>query len=156
MIKSVMVKSLFDCFDYVADYKGRETFAIISIQDAVEGGFGFRFIKTPHCLDVLTLYFDDTDELDGSAAAFTPEQARQVIDFIRTNKSRVDRLLIHCYAGQSRSLAVGAFAVKMLGADNRAYFAGRFPNRLVYDTLVQEYSRQKAADSSDLVCSDRS
>ena len=60
--------------------------------------------------------------------------AKQIIAFIKKNR-KVETLLVHCYAGQSRSRAVGAFAVKMLGGDNSRYFSQGNPNMHVYDTL---------------------
>lgn len=53
------------------------------------------------------------------------------------NIKDVDTLLIHCYAGQSRSRAVGAFAVKLLGGDNSVYFKKYNPNEYVYNLLIQ-------------------
>ena len=142
-MKKVMVKSLFDCLDYVIDYNGVATFAIISIQDSREGGFGFRFTKTPFCRDVLTIQFDDAEfAFDDDIQLFTREDAEKIIDFIRKNKTEVEHLIIHCYAGQSRSLAVGAFAVKMLGGNNRAYFNGHNPNMLVYNTLNEVFEEK--------------
>ena len=46
-----------------------------------------------------------------------------------------ETLLVHCYAGESRSRAVAAFAVKLLGGDNSEYFRTGHPNELVYETL---------------------
>ncbi|MBR6669499.1 MAG: hypothetical protein IKL31_01980 [Ruminococcus sp.] len=80
------------------------------------------------------MYFDVTiKEVDG-AVLFSDEQADQIIDFILKNKS-VDTLLVHCYGGQSRSRAVGAFAVNMLGGDNSRYFETGRPNEYVYEVL---------------------
>ncbi len=138
-MKRILVKSLFDCFDYVADYRGDETFAIISIQDAKNGGFGVQFVPTDHCIDVLTLQFDDAEVQTEHVTLFTTEQAAQIIKFIRRNAHRVDTLLVHCYAGQSRSMAVGAFATKMLGGDDSRYFQRATPNKWVYQTLVDAW-----------------
>ena len=111
-----------------------DTYAIISIQDTHTGGFGVTFTQSQYCKDVLTLYFDDVIREVEGAVLFTNEMAGQIIDFIKKNR-KVDTLLIHCYAGQSRSRAVGAFAVKMLGGDNSRYFLQGNPNMYVYDTL---------------------
>lgn len=73
--------------------------------------------------------------------------AKKIIRFIRKYKE-VETLLIHCYAGPSRSRAVGAFAVKYLGGDNSVYFKKYNPNEYVYELLlqtlpeVQEYSEE--------------
>lgn len=148
-MKRVLLKSVFDAFEYVmahyAPYgveelvEKRDTYAVISIQDSYTGGgFGFTFNKTNYCRDVLTLYFDDTVTPVEGAVLFSEAHAAQIIDFINKN-SAVDTLLVHCYAGQSRSRAVAAFAVKMLGADHRAYFTGGVPNQHIYDTLCRVY-----------------
>lgn len=143
-MKRVIVKSVFDTFEYVMQHyypaglgemvERSDTYAIISIQDTHTGGFGVTFTPSQYCQDVLTLYFDDViRDVDG-AVLFTDEMAKQIIAFIKKNQ-KVETLLVHCYAGQSRSRAVGAFAVKMLGGDNSRYFSQGNPNMHVYDTL---------------------
>jgi len=61
--------------------------------------------------------------------------ACQIVSFINSNKG-VEVLLIHCYGGESRSRAVGVFAVKLLDGYNRKYFASGVPDQLTYDTLL--------------------
>ena len=75
--------------------------------------------------------------------AFDRKMAGEVIDFIEQHREAAETLLVHCYGGQSRSMAVGAFAVRMLGGDNSKYFAKANPNRLVYETLVKEWESRK-------------
>ncbi len=58
------------------------------------------------------------------------------------NKKNVDTLLVHCYASRSRSRAVGAFAVKMLGGDNSRYFEEETSNMYIYDVLVSAWIRK--------------
>ena len=143
-MKRVLVKSVFDTFEYVMQHyypagleemvERSDTYAVISIKDTHTDGFGVAFTKNQFCQDVLTLYFDDiVREVEG-AVLFSDEMAEQIIEFIKKNR-KVDTLLVHCYAGQSRSRAVGAFAVKMLGGDNSKYFSQGNPNMYVYDTL---------------------
>ena len=151
-MKRVMVKSVFDAFDYVMNHyypagledlaESKDSYAVISIQDTHSGGFGFVFTESRSCKGVLTLYFDDIVEEVEGAALFSEEQALQVIDFIKKYRD-AETLLIHCYGGQSRSRAVGAFAVKMLGGDNSRYFASGNPNRHVYDTLLKVWGEEQ-------------
>lgn len=151
-MKKVSVKSVYDAFEYVMDHyypfgleefaRRHDSYAVISIQDTHTGGFGFEFKKNQFCRGVLTIYFDDVVREVEGAVLFTKEQARQIIDFIRDNQE-VDTLLLHCFGGQSRSLAVGAFAVKMLGKDNSRYFKEGNPNRHVYDTLIDLWNEEK-------------
>ena len=143
-MKRVLVKSVYDAFDYVMSHyypagqrefaERADTYAVISIQDTHTGGFGFEFRENEFCKGVLTLYFDDIARPVDGAVLFSEEQAGKIIGFIRDHKY-AETLLVHCYGGESRSRAVGAFAVRMLGGDNSAYFETGHPNEYVYDTL---------------------
>ncbi len=144
-MKKIMVKSVHDAFEYVMQHyypagleemvERSDTYVVISIQDSHTGGFGVKFTENQFCKGVLTLYFDDIErEVDG-AVLFSDEMAQEIIKFIRTYNNKVDTLLLHCYAGQSRSRAVGAFAFKMLGGDNSAWFEKYSLNHYVYNVL---------------------
>ena len=67
---------------------------------------------------------------------FSEEQARRIIDFI-LDHTDTDTLLVHCFGGQSRSMAVGAFAAMMLGADETPFLTGAKPNEHVLATLLK-------------------
>ncbi len=148
-MKRVLVKSVFDAFDYVMSHyypagmeeiaERSDTYAVISIQDSHTDGFGITFSENKYCKAVLTLKFDDIVCPVEGAQIFTAEMAEQIIRFIRKWKN-VETLLIHCYAGQSRSRAVGAFAVSILGGDNSLYFKKYNPNEYVYELLIQTWS----------------
>ena len=120
----------------------KDTYAVISIQDTHTQGFGFQFCENQFCKGVLTLYFDDIiREVDG-AVLFTDEMADQIIAFVLAHRS-VETLLVHCYGGQSRSRAVGAFAVEMLGGNSERYFETGSPNQYVYDVLETAWIRRQ-------------
>ena len=145
-MKKILVRSVFDAFEYVMEHyypagmeemvEKSDTYAVISIQDTHTDGFGITFSENKYCKAVLTLKFDDIVRPVEGAQIFTEKMAEEIIRFIRTNKD-VETLLIHCYAGQSRSRAVGAFAVWFLGGDNSAYFKKYNPNEYVYEVLMQ-------------------
>ncbi len=151
-MKRVLVKSVFDAFEYVMQHyypvgleemvEKSDNYVVISIQDSHTNGFGVTFTENQFCKGVLTLYFDDIAGEVDKAVLFSMEMAEQIIEFIKKHK-KVETLLIHCYAGQSRSCAVGAFAVKMLGGDNSVYFEKYNPNMYVYDTLVKAYEMKE-------------
>lgn len=158
-MKRVLVKSVHRAFDYVMEHyypfgtadeaaeQGAltDSYAVISIQDSHTQGFGFQFTENQFCKGVLTLMFDDiVTEVDG-AVLFNDDMADQIIAFIEEHKPSVDTLLIHCYAGQSRSRAVGAFAVEMLGGDNSKYFEEGTPNQYIYDVLETAWIRRQLA-----------
>lgn len=149
-MKKVLVKSVYDAFDYVMDHyypsglremvKRSDTYAVISLQDSHNGGFGLCFDRNEFCRDVLTIRVDDVWRAVDDRILFNESMAEDIIAFIDRNRD-VDTLLVHCYAGKSRSLAVGAFAVKFLGKDNSAFFNGRSPNMHIYNTLVKVYNK---------------
>ena len=155
-MKRVLVKSVFDAFDYVMDHyypagledlaSRSDTYAVISIQDTHTKGFGLEFRENQFCKGVLTLYFDDIVKEVPGAVLFSRGQAEKILDFIHAQK-RVDTLLIHCYAGQSRSRAVGAFAVKMLGGDNSRYFKTGTPNPHVINILEEVWDSRNCEDN---------
>lgn len=149
-MKRVLVKSVHDAFDYVMDHyypAGLEemvvrddTYAVISIQDSHTGGFGVTFTENAYCKGVLTLYFDDIEKEVPGAVLFDAEMAQAVNAFIRKHR-KVDTLLVHCYAGRSRSRAVGAWAVKLLGGNNDKLYKEGSPNMHVYNMLEKEWTK---------------
>lgn len=103
------------CEPGVTEYAEKtDTYAAISIQDTYGGGFGFELKKNKYCRDVLTLYFDDIEEPEHGLRLISFPQAIAIVKFIKTHSEDVDTLLIHCFAGVSRSRAVGAFAREIL------------------------------------------
>lgn len=123
-----------------------DTYAVISIQDSHTGGFGVKFAENQFCKGVLMLYFDDIVTEVDEFVLFDDAMADQIIDFIEGKKAEVDTLLVHCYAGQSRLWAVGAFAVEMLGGDNSKYFKGVVPNQYIYDVLESAWIRRQLCE----------
>lgn len=152
-MKRVLVKSVYDAFDYVLEHyypfgmedfaQRKDRYAVISIQDTHTDGFGIQFTASRSCADVLTLFFDDIDRAVEGAVLFSEEQAEQIIRFIRKNQS-ADTLVVHCYGGESRSRAVGAFAMEMLGGSGKRLFETGHPNMHVYNTLKLAFEKTAA------------
>ena len=132
-MKRVLVKSVYDAFDYVMGHyypfglealgERKDSYAVISIQDTHTAGFGVRFCENRFCKGVLTLLFDDIEKEVPDAVLFSREQAALILDFVESCRD-AETLLVHCYGGQSRSRAVGAFAVKLLGGDLTVNYTG--------------------------------
>ncbi len=151
-MKTLLIKSVHDAWDYVMEHYycfgeeacgiRKDSYAIISIQDTHTEGFGFQFTENQFCKAVLTLHFDDiVREVEG-AVLFDADMAAKIIAFVE-GLPAVDTLLVHCYGGQSRSRAVGAFILHMLGRDNSAFFKRADPNQHVYETLLQVWEKRK-------------
>ena len=90
----------------------KESYAVISIQDSGKWNFGFTLAENKFCCGVLTVYFDDIEEREYGARLMKVQQAEQIIAFLR-KYDKVDTMLIHCFAGKSRSAAVGKFAAEL-------------------------------------------
>ena len=86
----------------------------------------------------MTLSVDETAEI---------APALKIIVNAKTQRpstcNTVETLLVHCYGGQSRSRAVGAFAVEMLGGNSERYFETGSPNQYVYDVLETAWIRRQ-------------
>ena len=148
-MKRILLKSVYDAFDYVMDHyspagvdkqtQQDDTYAIISIQDSIHGGFGFSFCENAFYKGVLTLCFDDIVMPVDGAVLFTEEDAMRIISFVQTHKD-VESLVVHCYAGQSRSRAVAAFCTKLLTGKDSKYLGKTNYNTFVYDVLSRTWA----------------
>ncbi len=110
---------------------------IISITSGSEDVARFRVNE--HCRGILRISFPDADaasENSPEADLFSPHHARQVWDFVLRHRDAVQRIVIHCDAGISRSPAVGAALARTFGTDDSEFFTGKYrPNMRVYRLL---------------------
>ena len=94
-------------------------------------------------LRVLRLCFDDAAEAGFWQNLMTPEQADAICAFVLQHARQIDRLIIHCTEGVSRSPAVAAGILAGLRQDegqirfNPAYQ----PNPLVYRLVREAFAR---------------
>ena len=94
--------------------------------------------------DVEEILFAEEPHL--KKAVFTDEMADQVLDFIDKHFTfaayPVERIIVHCDAGISRSAAVAAALCKSVFADDDDPFFRRYhPNRRVYRAILNAYAR---------------
>lgn len=140
-MKKVITMSVYKCFNFVVDNPDKEPYIIISIQDTQNNGFGFTFNKSKYCVDVLTLYFDDIDRDTPGLKMFTSEQAAEIVNFVKQHE-KVAKIIVHCYAGESRSAAVAQAIAEEFGAIQINKQPS--PNRHVYNTLKKEFEKEKS------------
>jgi predicted protein tyrosine phosphatase len=99
-----------------------------------------RLRPGPACRGVLRLVFADAEapsEQFPEAQLFSSEQAAQIWAFIQEHRAAVERIVVHCDAGKSRSPAVAAALSRVLTGDDADFFGGRYqPNRRVYRLLL--------------------
>jgi predicted protein tyrosine phosphatase len=112
---------------------------IISITSSPDDVAYLRANET--CRDVLRLSFPDAEAPSDrfrEEDLFSPAHAAQIWNFVQQHRSRVERIVVHCDAGVSRSPAVGAAIARALNGDDAEFFGGRYtPNMRVYRTLLR-------------------
>lgn len=102
-----------------------------------------RFTLNKNWEDSIQLKFEDTDRIE-HPNVFTKEQANQIIEFIENNKE-LDYIIVHCFAGESRSAAISLFIEEYYNGlkiedIRRTKFSNH--NRLVFSTLLKEYIKR--------------
>jgi predicted protein tyrosine phosphatase len=111
------------------------------------------------CRGVLRLAFPDVEEPSVSFAEsilFSPAHAAQITDFVREHAPHVERILVHCDAGVSRSAAVGAAIARALNGDDTEFFAGRYrPNMRVYRMVLASFDVKPAPGEGALKADSR-
>ena len=110
---------------------------IISIYDTFDKKN--EFADNPHIKDVLYMSFDDVSSMD--ANCMTHKQAHEILSFAKKWAGKVDLLIVHCRAGKSRSSAICAAIMRILGYDDREIFINPryFPNMHCYKLMLKAH-----------------
>ena len=105
-----------------------------------------RVRRNEHCKGILRLYFADAEvpsDRFPEAVLFTPAHAGQIWDFVLRHRD-LERIVLHCDAGISRSAAVAAALARILNGDDAEFFAGKYrPNMRVYRLLLDHAPPQE-------------
>lgn len=94
----------------------------------------------------LNLFFNDTDDRNPVFGAMTSKEALEIIIFLDTYyNDSIDKVIVHCGAGQSRSAGIAAALLKYYtGDDSQIFDNPRYtPNMLCYRLLLQELIEMK-------------
>jgi predicted protein tyrosine phosphatase len=95
-------------------------------------------IDATNRVGLLQLAFADLESPVADARLFNEADAERILDFVGEVRPRIERLMVHCEAGASRSPAIAAAISRVYFGEDREFF--RFgvydPNRLVYHTLI--------------------
>ena len=92
--------------------------AIISITDTDKADVIFEKNETNGIRAILRLKFDDVERDYKNEHCITKEDAESIVKFVNKNKNKVDKFIVHCEAGVSRSAGVGAAIMKALNGDD--------------------------------------
>ena len=115
--------------------------AIISITDTDKADVIFEKNETNESRAVLRLKFDDVERDYKNEHCITKEDAESIVKFVNKNKNKVDKFIVHCEAGVSRSAGVGAAIMKALNGDDWDVFKNplKCPNMKCYRTVLNAF-----------------
>ena len=115
--------------------------AIISITDTDKADVIFEKNEINGIRAVLKLKFDDVERDYKNEHCITKEDAESIVKFVNKNKSKVDKFIVHCEAGVSRSAGVGAAIMKALNGDDWDVFKNplKCPNMKCYRTVLNAF-----------------
>ena len=112
---------------------------IVSITSSPDDVASLR--KNPTCRGVLRLSFPDAEtgsDRYTEGQLFSRAQADALWAFVLEHRREIERIIVHCDAGVSRSSAVAAALSRVLNGDDAEFFAGRYrPNMRVYRTVLE-------------------
>lgn len=135
-----------DCFAqyYAEKIVPKDNWAIISISDPetrnnVKLNKNWKYKLDINCHDV-------TEDYNGSFTLFNKNMAKDIIKFVNEDikDKRVEKLLIHCFAGVSRSVAIAKFLYSYSIENNTFEFSEKLLcynnyNIHIYNTLVTTF-----------------
>lgn len=115
--------------------------AIISITDTNKADVIFEKNEANGIKAVLRLKFDDVERDYKNEHCITKEDAESIVKFVNKNKNKVDKFIVHCEAGVSRSAGVGAAIMKALNGDDWDVFKNplKCPNMKCYRTVLNAF-----------------
>ena len=114
--------------------KDSPTTAIISITDV--GSSPNKLYPVDWLIGILELQFDDVES--GGLNCITKEQAEEIADFILNIHKKVERFIVHCEFGQSRSAGIAAAISEYFKKHDDGIFRSRKynPNRTCYTYVL--------------------
>ena len=116
--------------------------AIISITDTDKADVIFEKNEINGIRAVLRLKFDDVERDYKNEHCITKEDAENIVKFVNKNKNKVDKFIVHCEAGVSRSAGVGAAIMKALNGDDWDVFKNplKCPNMKCYRMVLNAFA----------------
>ena len=108
-----------------------------------------HFAQNPHIRAVLNLKFDDVDF--GENDCICSNDGIKIIDFVNKHLNHVDKIVVHCEAGVSRSAGVCAALMLIVNGDDSPIFdSARFcPNMSCYRTVLETYYGSYNKEAAD-------
>lgn len=133
-------------------YKIQIPSIIISITDPDKDRA--HFASNPKIIGICRVSFDDADSHNKTdeEILMSVDDAKKIRSFIDRYRDRVDQIIVHCEAGQSRSAGVMAAIIEYLTGDKHAVFGDpRYrPNMHCYRLMMNEFFGPIAGGSDNV------
>ena len=114
----------------------KEKTAIISIANVDSGFVNFRNNNENNIVAVLNLFFDDV--CGNEPNCMNENDAKKIAEFAKNTADKVDKIIVHCEAGVSRSAGVAAALMKYFNNDDMPIFESPHycPNMHCYSMVL--------------------
>ncbi len=97
--------------------------------------------------DLLQIRFDDIDVRHTETIKneglelifFSEDHARNILNFVEKNVENINLIVVHCFAGVCRSVAVASALSKIINNEDDKIFRSGVPNMLVYKTILEKF-----------------
>lgn len=108
-----------------------------------------HFADNPHIKNICRVQFDDV-EIDGPNH-ISKKDAEKIIAFVNNYIDKVDKIIVHCEAGVSRSAGVCAALMQIITGDDMDIFNNpKFcPNMTCYRTILTSYFGSYNEEAAD-------
>lgn len=116
-------------------YKVSDSTVIISINDSTDGFNSFS--KNPNIKAVCSLFFDDIISKNENGILMSEEDAEKIKNFINKWWDRADRLIVHCYAGISRSSGCMSAILQSKGIDDSWVWSGKYSPNIYVAKMIK-------------------
>lgn len=122
-----------------ASFNLQERTAIVSINDFSDGANAFKI--SSNLVGICTVFFDDICSPCEYATAITIADAQKIKGFVDNVWGRVDHLIVHCFAGISRSSGCMSAILRAKGLDDSWIWESKkyCPNTLVAKKVLEAY-----------------
>lgn len=89
------------------------------------------------------LQFDDISHDTSGFVMFNSDLAKRTLDFLSLARYNDNPLVVHCFAGVSRSAAIAKFAHDYFNYINHVVDNYTLYNKVVYSTLVKQFYEEQ-------------
>ena len=124
----------------IKDYTTDKKHIVFSIRDS-----NTKRVKLPdndNRVATMWLEFSDLDKEVKGYKLFSKSNAKDILDFVKMFKDKIELIVCQCEAGISRSSGIAGALSKIFNGDDDYFFKHYIPNRLVYKLILREAEKR--------------